>query len=282
MQLRRDLMETVEGPFGLDFVKVPAGKVFLGTDKGGWIHASERPRHEVELPDFLIMTKPLSKRDVAAILGDDNDDDSPYEGMNLDLVSTISNILSNEFEGEIRTPSQSEWQRARENLDLVLQPGMTEFLADEATGNHRGAMMDGRPRVGEVIGPMAGHRVAWACHPKKQDVFARFSTPADRSLPKVVARLVVSPKREGEAVKVPDSADLARNIRSEIFWTIILGIIPSFTIPILRGFDSYAIEGWPNLLFGGLCAGFVTGAFWRPRRSTWHLDDDGKITRQKK
>ena len=169
-----------------------------------------------------------------------------------------------------------------ENLDLVLQPGMTEFLADEATGNHRGAMMDGRPRVGEVIGPMAGHRVAWACHPKKQDVYARYSTPADRSLPKVVARLVVSPKREGEGVIIPESADLARNIRSEVFWTTILGIIPSFTIPILRGFDSYAIEGWPNLLFGGLCAGFVTGAFWRPRRSTWHLDDDGKITHQKK
>ena len=121
MQLRRDLMETVEGPFGLEFVKVPAGKVFLGTDKGGWIHASERPRHEVELPDFLIMTKPLSKRDVAAILGDDDADDSPYEGINLDLVSTIGNILSNEFEGEIRTPSQSEWQRARENLDLVFR-----------------------------------------------------------------------------------------------------------------------------------------------------------------
>ena len=62
MQLRRDLMETVEGPFGLEFVKVPAGKVFLGTDKGGWIHASERPRHEVELPDFkkIAIDKPVA------------------------------------------------------------------------------------------------------------------------------------------------------------------------------------------------------------------------------
>ena len=94
--------------------------------------------------------------------------------------------------------------------------------------------------------------------------------------------MVVSPKREGEGKRVPVNANLASNIRSELFWTTVLGIIPSFTIPILRGFDSYAIEGWPNLLFGGLCAGFVTGAFWRPRRSTWHLDDDGKITHQKK
>ena len=69
------------------------------------------------------------------------------------------------------------------------------------------------------------------------------------------------------------------NIRSEIMWTFILGIIPSFTIPILRGFSSYAIDGWANLLFGGLCAGFVTGAFWRPRRASWGLDENGEVTR---
>ena len=58
----------------------------------------------------------------------------------------------------------------------------------------------------------------------------------------------------------------------------VLGIIPSFTIPILRGFESYAIDGWANLLFGGLCAGFVTGAFWRPRRKTWILNSDGEVS----
>jgi len=89
--------------------------------------------------------------------------------------------------------------------------------------------------------------------------------------------LVISPKRDDEVKRVPDNANLAMNIRSELFWTTILGIIPSFTIPILRGFGSYAIDGWANLLFGGLCAGFVTGAFWRPRRPTWALDSEGEI-----
>jgi hypothetical protein len=96
-----------------------------------------------------------------------------------------------------------------------------------------------------------------------------------------VARLVISPIRKGEAVRVPESADLTRNIRSEILWITLLGIIPSFTIPILRGFDSYAIDGWANLLFGGLCVGFVSGAFWRPRRATWYLDEDGALITRK-
>ena len=42
-------------------------------------------------------------------------------------------------------------------------------------------------------------------------------------------------------------------MRSEMLWTTVLGIVPSFLIPVLRGMSDYAIEGWVNLLFGGLC-----------------------------
>ena len=53
-------------------------------------------------------------------------------------------------------------------------------------------------------------------------------------------------------------------------------VIPSFAIPIARGMGGYATTGWANLLFGGLCAGFVTGAFWRPRRPTVLFEDGEK------
>ena len=65
---------------------------------------------------------------------------------------------------------------------------------------------------------------------------------------------------------MPKSADVLGNLRTEVIWTTLLGIVPSFLIPVFRGFGSYAIDGWANLLFGGLVAGFVTGAIWRPRR----------------
>lgn len=270
-------MEYVEGPFGLRFVKIKSQQVFLGTDKGGWVHANERPRHRVDLPSYLILEKPLSVSEYAKICGEDEEGDEPKDMVEHSMIESICEIVAAEVDDEVRRPSQAEWEAAREHIQLPC--GWTETLADEALGNHRGAPLDGRPRIDEMIGPLSGHRVAQSAHPTRERVFAKVASPGDRPLPKVGFRLVISPKRGGEVKRVPDDADLMANIRSEIMWTFILGIIPSFTIPILRGFSSYAIDGWANLLFGGLCAGFVTGAFWRPRRASWGLDENGEVTR---
>lgn len=272
-------MEIITGPFGLEFQRIPAGKVMIGTDKGGWVHGSERPRHEVKLPEFLIMKNPVSKSQFERILGRESDDDSPVDLIDLDKINLISDIVGQHFDEKVRLPSQGEWEIARDMLELPR--GFTELLADQATGNHRGAQLDGRPRIDDIIGPMKDHRVSQTCHPKKAGVFVRIATPAGRPLPKVGFRLVVSPKREQDEIRVPLDADFAANIRTELLWTFILGIIPSFIIPIYRGFSDYALDGWPNLLFGGICAGFVTGAFWRPKRKTWRVDESGNLIGRK-
>jgi hypothetical protein len=268
-------MDFVEGPFGLRFIRIEERQIFLGTDKGGWVHANERPRHRVDLPSYLVLQSPLTRKQYAEVMGEDDTSEELKDMITHDDVAEICSRLSEHYDEEIRRPSQSEWEAARELISLPC--GWTELLADEATGNHRGAPLDGRPRLNEVDGPLSGHRVSQSAHPTRAGVYARVLTPGDRPLPKVGFRLVISPKRDDEVKRVPDNANLAMNIRSELFWTTILGIIPSFTIPILRGFGSYAIDGWANLLFGGLCAGFVTGAFWRPRRPTWALDPEGEI-----
>lgn len=268
-------MEIITGPFGLEFLKVPAGKVMIGTDKGGWVHGSERPRHEVRLPDFLIMKKPLTKSQFERINGRESDDESPVDMIDLTQIKQVSTILGQHFDDEVRLPSQGEWEIARGEISLPC--GFTELLADQATGNHRGAQMDGRPRIDDMAGPMKDHRVSQTCHPKRDGFYVRIATPGGRPLPKVGFRLVVSPKRDNEPTRVPFNADFAANIRTELLWIVILGIIPSFVIPVYRGFSSYALDGWPNLLLGGLCAGFVTGAIWRPKRKTWRLDDDGNL-----
>ena len=53
----------------LTFVEVEAGTTYVGDNRGGWIHASQRPRHEVRLPAFYILESPLSANEVAALLG---------------------------------------------------------------------------------------------------------------------------------------------------------------------------------------------------------------------
>ena len=272
---------------GLEFEMVESDNIFIGTDKGGWVYSGQRPRHEVECPTFYILKNPLSRTQVATILSGPEPDDNPNDLMegidgsalkvilshaNSNLQKIDKTILDNDFEWEVRCPSEGEWRIAHEQITLNYPAKKVEILADSPASNYRGAMMDGSPRKSIGIGPAANHRAAIESHPTK-DLVALSSVPMDRSLNDVIARLVISPIRKEPRLMVPKNADFASNFRGELFWMTVLGIIPSFTIPILRGMSDYAINGWPNLLFGGLCIGFVSGAFWRPRRPSITIQD---------
>ena len=265
----------------LDFKRVPQGSSFLGSDKGGWIYASQRPRYEVQLPDYYILEHPITRGQVAVLLGENEDVEDSAEPM-IGLIEIEIEAIRKQIEEqldisglpgkwEVRSPSFPEWHHARNEIHL--DSGIVEILGDAAAANHRGAMMDGRVRPIETTGPLQYHRLAVEMHPKRKDVFATSNIPVDRSLTNTVVRFVISPVREAPARRVPKTADSWGNFRTEMLWTTLLGIVPSFLIPILRGFDTYALDGWPNLLFGGLVAGFVTGAIWRPRRPTISFEE---------
>jgi hypothetical protein len=265
----------------LDFKRVPQGSSFLGSDKGGWIYASQRPRYEVQLPDYYILEHPITRGEVAGLLGENEDVEDSEEPM-IGLIESEIEAIRKQIEEqldisglpgkwEVRSPSFPEWHHARNEIHL--DSGIVEILGDAAAANHRGAMMDGRVRPIETTGPLQYHRLAVEMHPKRKDVFATSNIPVDRSLTNTVVRFVISPVREAPARRVPKTADSWGNFRTEMLWTTLLGIAPSFLIPILRGFDTYALDGWPNLLFGGLVAGFVTGAIWRPRRPTISFEE---------
>lgn len=258
----------------LEFVPVLSGSSWLGSDKGGWVYASQRPRYEVRLPTFYILKRPLSRGQVAQLLGEEHqpeDPDEPMMGLTIDEIRALQNAILSSFKSnqeisalELRLPSFPEWNHAFSQIEL--KPGIVEILSDAAATSHRGGMMDGRPRPVETNGPLQHHRLAVEMHPRKHESFATSNIPVDRPLPNTVFRFVLSPPRTEPARRVPKSADVFGNLRTEVIWTTLLGIIPSFLIPVFRGFGSYAVDGWANLLFGGLVAGFVTGAIWRPRR----------------
>lgn len=262
-------MEPIEAN-GLEFIPISSGSSWLGSDKGGWIYASQRPRYEVRLPSYYIMKKPLTRGQVARLLDEDESPDEPDEpmtGLTIDEIQALREAIESNLEEEsldVRLPSFPEWNHASEQIEL--NPGIVEILSDAAATSHRGGMMDGRPRPIETSGPLQHHRLAVEMHPRKSDTFATSNIPVDRPLPNTVFRFVLSPPRTEPPRRVPKSADVLGNLRTEIIWTTLLGIIPSFLIPVIRGFGTYAIDGWANLLFGGLVAGFVTGAIWRPKR----------------
>ena len=253
---------------GLEFIPISSGSSWLGSDKGGWIYASQRPRYEVRLPSYYIMKKPLTRGQVARLLDEDESPDEPDEpmtGLTIDEIHALRKAIESNLEEEsldVRLPSFPEWNHASEQIEL--NPGIVEILSDAAATSHRGGMMDGRPPI-ETSGPLQHHRLAVEMHPRKSGTFATSNIPVDRPLPNTVFRFVLSPPRTEPPRRVPKSADVLGNLRTEIIWTTLLGIIPSFLIPVIRGFGTYAIDGWANLLFGGLVAGFVTGAIWRPK-----------------
>ena len=272
---------------GLEFETVEADSIFVGTDKGGWVYSGQRPRHEVECPKFYILKQPISRSQIATILNGPEPDERPDDLMEGIDGSALNEILSHansslqklgdftlddNYEWEVRCPSEGEWRIAHQQIILDYPAKKVEILADSPASNYRGAMMDGGPRKSPGIGPTANHRAAIESHPTK-NLVALSSIPMDRSLGDVIARLVITPIRKDPRLMVPDNADFANNLRGELFWMTILGIIPSFAIPILRGMSDYAVNGWPNLLFGGLCIGFASGAFWRPRRPSITIQD---------
>ena len=272
----------------LEFQKVEAGSVLIGENKGGWIYASQRPRHQVKCPGFYIMESPLNDEQIMNIskeIGLDEKSNS-WSSKKLNLILAYLSEKLNEgleqLDGEkdwaIRCPSQGEWYLSLENNKIITTKKSRELLSDGTSSNHRGAMMDGRPRKFEGFGPMQYHKAAIETHPSKKDITALSSIPMDRENTGITVRFVISPIRKGDIVRVPNNADVISNIKVELFWTLVLGIIPSFAIPILRGMGSYAIDGWANLLFGGLCAGFVSGAFWRPKRPTILYEQGEKVT----
>jgi hypothetical protein len=272
---------------GLTFASIKATSTVLGTTKGGRVYASQRPCYEARLPSFLTMVHPLTEREVAVALGRTDAQDKPNETMealtSADLKELATHVMKGvdfqeflvQYEGawELRALSESEWKAARAQNILNLGLGLTERLCDAPSSSNRGAMMDGRPRPYEVLGPAANQVAAMAVHPKNIDVTALTSVPFDRPLPNVVARLALTPVRQSPPKRVPEATDRWANVRSEAIWTTVLGIVPSFLIPVLRGMSGYAVEGWVNLLFGGLCAGFLTGAIWRPKRPLLRYDD---------
>jgi len=262
---------------GIDFLKIESGLTTVGTDKGGWVYASNRPKHEVSIPEFFITKSVLSSEQLSSLIPELNslDEGADFTGIDKEVREQIIEKFADVIEQgyEVRAPSIGEWKRAHDLGIISTSPNNVEVLADSAFSNFRGAHMDGSPRLESMIGPLSSQKAGLQVHPRNQNEFATSAVPQDRRLRNTSLRLVISPKRELPTPKVPNNSDFAKNVRTELLCTLFIGIIPSFLIPVLRGFGSYATEGWANLLFGGIVAGFVTGAVWRPRRPTVKIED---------
>ena len=114
----------------LTFAEVKAGTTHVGDNRGGWIHASQRPRHEVRLPAFLILESPLSTSEVADLVGSDETvEEGVHEGIDAALLqricAAVRPLVDEGF--EVRPPSMAEWTHARESGVLKPQQGAVSY-----------------------------------------------------------------------------------------------------------------------------------------------------------
>ena len=81
---------------GLVFQRVEAATTVIGTTKGGWVYASQRPCYEAKTPTFFAMEHPLSRSDVAGAMGKDGEAESttPMEELtSYDLAELATTVM---------------------------------------------------------------------------------------------------------------------------------------------------------------------------------------------
>ena len=124
-------MKSIEAN-GLEFIPISPGSSWLGSDKGGWIYASQRPRYEVRLPSYYIMKKPLTRGQVARLLEEDgvpDEADEPMTGLTIHEINSLKEAIESSLKShsevsslDVRLPSFPEWNHASKQIEL--NPGI--------------------------------------------------------------------------------------------------------------------------------------------------------------
>ncbi|HEV7671466.1 MAG TPA: SUMF1/EgtB/PvdO family nonheme iron enzyme [Thermoanaerobaculia bacterium] len=136
---------------GLEFLKVKAGRFFMGSnEKDAQASENERPQHEVDLPEFRVARYPVTVAQYreylrARGLGDeteslDGDANAPAVGVNWYQAIAFCDWLtlrwhqSGRLESGWRVglPSEAEWEKAARGHDARLYPWGTEVETERA------------------------------------------------------------------------------------------------------------------------------------------------------
>ena len=221
----------------IQWVTVNPGKVYVGSDNRSIIFGGIGPRHEIKIDyKFEISFSPISREDAFEL-----------------LASSDYSIAS-----------ESEWELAFQQ-NLISGNNELEELSDRIRGSYWSKCCDGRPFIEEN----------WIMK------VARIWDSGNASVGQInkndntdYIRLVKRPSDDMftiESPKLPESSNKSRLIFEESFISLIFGIIPSFLWAYFNASEGYILEGWLNLIFGGLFIGVFTVIFWRPRTKSWRI-----------
>lgn len=273
-----------------ELVLLEPGSVLLGCDLGSQMHAADQPRHEVRIAhEVWISTTCITKEQWNAHCPEEH----RYAEVD-DMQGMADSVSHPEIEAFLvglnaadtrrddlvfRLVSEAEWELCllqREALGIVELPqGSGEILADQPHASFWGAACDGRPRFEESRNRGGfDMQVTRRPNPLWRKSMIRGAAPhssRQTGLGFRVAR-VPSSLEQQDCVHLPSEPDRASILRREVFFFLMVGVLPSM---IWAGYfvPDYISRGWPNLLLGGSMVSLFTAFIWRPRRPTWVVDD---------
>ena len=81
---------------GMTFIAVDEATTVLGTTKGGWVYAGQRPCYEAKTPAFYTMEHPLTHRQVVEAMGGTmEENDRPMDALTSHDVRELSQLSHN-------------------------------------------------------------------------------------------------------------------------------------------------------------------------------------------
>ena len=224
----------------IQWITVNPGKVYVGSDNRSIIFGGIGPRHEVKIDyEYEISFLPISRENASKI-----------------LESTDCYIAS-----------EAEWELAfRQNL--ISGNNELEELSDRIRGSYWSKYCDGRPFIEED----------WIMKiARTWDSGSASNSPITKDTNSDYMRLVKRPSNDmftNESPQLPESSNKSRLILEESAISLIFGIIPSFLWAHFNASEGYILEGWLNLVFGGIFIGISTVIFWRPKTKSWRIGNN--------
>ncbi len=221
----------------IQWITVNPGKVYVGSDNRSIIFGGIGPRHEIKIDyKFEISFSPISREDASELLAS----------------------------SDYYIASESEWELAFQQ-NLISGNNELEELSDRIRGSYWSKYCDGRPFI-EENWIMKVARIWDSGNASVSQINKNDNTD--------YIRLVKRPSDDMftiESPQLPESSNKSRLIFEESFISLIFGIIPSFLWAYFNASEGYILEGWLNLIFGGLFIGVFTVIFWRPRTKSWRI-----------
>ena len=261
----------------LDFVKINAGDIHLGTNRGGLFFAADRPRHQVKIEySFYISEKCIPVEFWNEIFIEEKSIPNYDKMTHKDMERFFELLNKKDQQFKYRLPSESEWELAKSKGILTNIPDKNgELLADQPHVSYWGAPCDGSPWL-EKNPKAAGFSMQLIKTRTSKKGFSHHKLHNENIRFRII-KLNHDPINTVSRT-LPKEFDRLEILKREFLMAILIGIIPSFIWAYFNASPGYILTGFGNLILGGVFFSLITGLIIRPKHASLEFKQNNLIS----